>query len=136
VQVYHPDHLWIRPDRVFPLAKPLYYASDLGLQNVVKMILEQQGDINEAVAELGQTALHRAAVQGHAEVVRLLLEHHANFDTRDQFGETALYMATKGGHETVVQLLVECQADVNKQNKAGWTVLRRAVIEERTGSAQ
>ena len=72
-QFYHPDHSWGKPHRKFPVAKPLCYASDLGLQNVVEMLLEQQANVNEVVVTLRQTALHRAARQGHVEIVRLLL---------------------------------------------------------------
>ena len=123
VQVYHPDHLWVKSDRIFPLAKPLYYASDLGLQNVVKMLLEQQANVDEVVLGLRQTALHRAARQGHVEVVRLLLEHQADTGAIDRDGRTALLMATREKHETVVKLLVECHADVNRQDKDGLTAL-------------
>lgn len=127
VQVYHPDHLWVKPDRIFPLAKPLYYASDLGLQNVVKMLLEQQANVDEVVVRLRQTALHRAARQGHVKVVRLLLEHQADIDAIDYEEETALLMATKEKHETVVKLLVECHADVNRQDKDKCTALHWAI---------
>jgi uncharacterized protein len=36
------------------------------------------------------TALHRAAIRGHTEIVRLLLAHRANPLARDRSGHTAL----------------------------------------------
>ena len=54
--------------------------------------LEQQADIDEAVVTLRQTALHRAARQGHMEVVRLLLERQADVNRHDEEGCTPQQM--------------------------------------------
>ncbi|XTI89290.1 hypothetical protein V2W45_1401675 [Cenococcum geophilum] len=56
--------------------------------------LEQQANVDEVVVTLRQPTLHRAARQGHVEVVRLLLEHQANIDTMDCDRQTALLMAS------------------------------------------
>eukprot|EP00438_Fugacium_kawagutii_P007857 Skav210122 [mRNA] locus=scaffold2194:192528:194704:+ [translate_table: standard] len=54
----------------------------------------------------GQTPLHWAAISGRAKVVRLLLEHRASPQTRDNFdGKTPLDEAREKGHTEVVQIL-------------------------------
>ena len=50
---------------------------------------------------------------GHEAVVRLLLEHKADVDAKDQYGKTALYRATLYRHETVVRLLQSTKHPVN-----------------------
>src|SRR5262249_23190865 len=63
-------------------------------------------DVN-ARNEYGTTALMRAACQGHAAVVRSLLEHRAdpNIARNDKF--TALALAAFFGHTETVRILIE-----------------------------
>lgn len=44
----------------------------------------------------GRTALQIASYQGHLEVVKTLLQAHANVDLRDDEGDTALHYAAFG----------------------------------------
>lgn len=44
----------------------------------------------------GSTALQIASYQGHLEVVKALLQAHANVDLRDDEGDTALHYAAFG----------------------------------------
>ena len=53
------------------------------------------------------TALHRALISGHEEVVRLLLEKRADFGTKDGGGWTALHLASYKGHVAVVELMMK-----------------------------
>lgn len=55
----------------------------------------------------GRTALHDAALRGHEECVRLLLELGASIDSADLSGNTPLHYASSYGHLTSVQLLIE-----------------------------
>jgi ankyrin repeat protein len=55
----------------------------------------------------GWTPLHRASINGALEVVRLLLEHGADVEAKDNDGETALQVAAYKGHDEVVELLRE-----------------------------
>jgi ankyrin repeat protein len=57
----------------------LHLAAQLGQYNVAKLLLEigaVRGAVRDAVDENGQTPLHRAASNGHDEVVELLLEEN------------------------------------------------------------
>ena len=44
----------------------------------------------------GKTALHRASVQGHLEVVQALLEAGAEIDVTDKGGNTPLHYSAEG----------------------------------------
>jgi len=49
--------------------------------------------------------LHKAAANGHTEVVKLLLAKGADRDAEYQDGTTALSIATKNKHADIVALL-------------------------------
>lgn len=56
----------------------------------VKLLLRRGANVDRQTTEMGSTALHRAAVAGHAAVVRLLLDAGADVSIRDCDGLTAL----------------------------------------------
>ena len=56
----------------------------------------------------GSTALHAAAVQGHLEVVALLLKQPGiDWNQAANYGSTAFHHAAACGHQQVVDLLLE-----------------------------
>ncbi|NBR95459.1 MAG: ankyrin repeat domain-containing protein [Proteobacteria bacterium] len=57
--------------------------------------------------EDGATALMLAAIEGHTEVVKLLLDKGADVNSRLETGETALILAAQGGHKEVMELLIK-----------------------------
>ena len=92
----------------------LHGAASFGMMEIVVALLAmKEWDIN-ATDCMGRTALAWAAVGGHEDVVRILLQHNgAKADTADtQYGRTPLSLAAGSGHEGVVKLLLE-QEDVN-----------------------
>lgn len=54
----------------------------------------------------GRTPLHRAAGQGHTEVVLRLLSHGVAADPTDSHGATPLHLAAGGGHWAAARALV------------------------------
>lgn len=60
-----------------------------------------------------QTALHRAAGFGHAEVMALLLQKNAKVDASDESGSTPLHLAAWRGNVAVIDVLVGGGAKVN-----------------------
>ena len=63
--------------------------------------------------EDNDTALMKAAGQGHIEVVRFLVEQGADLDVRNRQGQNALMFAAAGGHLTVVVFLIDSGADMS-----------------------
>lgn len=48
---------------------------------------------------------------GHESIVRMLIQHEAKINIKDNRGRTPLHYATEGGHEDVVKLLMQHGAD-------------------------
>jgi hypothetical protein len=68
-------------------------------------------------------ALDVACLYGHTECVRLLIDHKADVNAKDEDGGAALNHATHGRELDCVKLLVQDGADVNCQDDDGWTPL-------------
>jgi ankyrin repeat protein len=67
-------------------------------------------DVNARERWYGRTALMIAAVEGHPDVVRLLLEAGSPVDVLDEEGASALSLARSFGHLDVAATLVEAGA--------------------------
>ncbi|MGO9122044.1 MAG: TerB N-terminal domain-containing protein [Desulfomonilaceae bacterium] len=117
------------------LASPLYasrtntsgsqllVAARSGDVAAVQKALRQKADINVKGPD-GWTPLMWAAVTGHVEVVRLLLDSGAEVNVAaKKSGDTALILAALKGHTEVVRLLLSKNALVELKHKAGWTAL-------------
>lgn len=87
------------------------------------------GRLDEPLNPLGWTALMTAAAQGHAAVVRWLLDAGARPGVVGDDGDTALSLAAARGHADVVRLLTdEPRVDVNHRDGSGWTALMSAAL--------
>jgi ankyrin repeat protein len=90
----------------------LYWASDLGCDKIVQLLLDRGADVNTQGWEYG-SALQAASYEDHDKIVQLLLDRGA--DVNAQGGEygNALQEASGEGHEKVVQILLDAGADVS-----------------------
>ena len=64
----------------------------------------------------GYTALHYAALNGHREVVLLLLSYEASCNSVDQAGSSPLHLAAWAGHGEVVRLLLDTGPSIPNVN--------------------
>ncbi len=83
----------------------------------VKARIERGDDIDERRL-IGWTALHHAALAGHLEVVRTLIDAGANVNYRtvDTY-RTPLHHAALNGHTEIVQLLLDAGAKTGERDK-------------------
>lgn len=98
---------------------PLMMAALKGQVDVVKRLIARDADVNKP----GWTPLHYAATNGHTEVIRLLLEHHAFIDAQSPNGTTPLMMAASYGSPEAVKLLLESGADFSMRNQKQMTAM-------------
>jgi len=70
--------------------------------------------------------LHKAAKNGHYNVVELLLEKGVFVGILDRNGQTPLHRAASNGHLNIAELLIAKNADVNIVSKTGTTPLHLA----------
>ena len=88
-------------------------------------------NVNLNQGELGRTLLHYAAIGGHVEIVKLLLED-PRVDVRavDREKFSALQLAADLGHVEVVKLLLgDPRVDANAKSNRGTTPLHLATAE-------
>jgi hypothetical protein len=72
---------------------------------------------NEVMSVMGVgSALWIASFNGHTDVVKLLIEYHANVNSTGSNGTTALWSAARNGHTDIVKLLIQNNANVNKKD--------------------
>ncbi|KAM4068142.1 ankyrin repeats (3 copies) domain-containing protein [Hirsutella rhossiliensis] len=87
----------------------------------------------ERIKSMGETAIHKATMNGHGTVVRLLLQNGLSPDTRDFDNMTPLHRAAARGHEKVATVLLEYKANINAKGLHGATPLHQAEKQKRTG---
>ena len=84
------------------------------LIEVTTLIQSDPGAVNERNSDFyDATPLHEASFEGHLQICRVLLQHHAPVDSRARRGETPLHLASYQGHHEVARLLLEFHADVS-----------------------
>ena len=84
----------------------------------------------------GTTALIFAALNGHLEIVRLLLQEGADKDKENNNGATPLMIASRQGHLDIVWLLLQEGADKDKADINGVTPLHFASVKGHTDIAK
>jgi uncharacterized protein len=92
---------------------PLYLACENANPAMIERLLKAGADAN-AVSTEGETALMTVARTGVVEAAKVLLDHGANVDAREEWhGQTALMWAVDEQHPAMVKELIAHGADVN-----------------------
>lgn len=92
----------------------IHTAAAAGDLEKVKALLAENSELLESLDDNGRTALHLAALGGHAEVMDFLLVNGANPDAADKQGLTPLFFAGYRGHADIVERLLDAGADVSR----------------------
>jgi ankyrin repeat protein len=95
-----------------PLDFALEYRSENIDPRVVRLLLDHGADPNIlGRGQDGNTPLHRASRSGRIEIARLLVEHGASVEVRNDWGRTALEVASGEQRHEIVKLLLEHRAE-------------------------
>jgi ankyrin repeat protein len=108
-------------------ANGLQLAASFGLTSLVGRLLADGADIAARDAD-GGTALHRAAENGHVDVVLLLLRREPGIIDlqKSKHRHTALHLAALNGNAAVVTALLRHGACATLRDDQGWTALHVA----------
>jgi ankyrin repeat protein len=124
---------WLSQAERTRLADELANAANAGDLAAVRARLDRGADVNAGSPALNmETALMRAAANGHREVLQLLLARGADPNVRHAGigqlqGRTALLFATDSQKTDVAALLLDSGADVNAKDALGETALTLAL---------
>merc|ERR1719225_1524543 len=82
--------------------------AEIGNLEMIQLCAEFGANLNAQDAQVGTTALMKAANSGHYDIVSLLIKAGAELNATDSKGSTALVYAAKAGYNDIVQLLLSC----------------------------
>ena len=83
----------------------------------VKAMLKGGAKVNALAPESGATALCQAALYGHVEMAKLLVENGARVNRSNRDGNAPLHIAAFLCRFEIVDLLIENKADLTKKNR-------------------
>jgi ankyrin repeat protein len=107
----------------------LFYFCVMGMTSSVVRMLEMRSiDVEAKGGEYGRTCLMEAAIDGHLDICRLLLDKGAQLEARDINGITPLQVAAIQGYVETVRLLCDHGADVEASDNTGWKPLHYAAF--------
>ena len=116
-----------------PCVPRLYTSAQRGSALSCRVLLRQDANVNARVPN-GDTALHVAALHGHYDVCKLLLEHGADVSS---VGRTPLHFAAERGHDEVCRLLLQHSADPSLPCPIrGYAALHLAAIESNDSTCE
>jgi ankyrin repeat protein len=103
-------------------------AAHRGHMKVMRMLLDAKADTEICSTSKAWTLLHWACFTNKFDIVKLLVDHKANMNTRDASGRTPLHYAVRKGRTDtrVLELLIQHGANVLARSDRGITVLDEA----------
>lgn len=100
----------------------LHFAANEGRFEVVKVLLSHPDVEKESFSSIQRTPIHLAAIRGHTNIVRALVNAGVNRNVKDFDQNTPLHCASEFGHfECIIYLVKEADADATIKNKFGYT---------------
>jgi len=92
---------------------PLMTCARTGSADAVRMLIEYGAAVNAQEPTQNQTALMWAAAERHPDVVKALIDAHADLTAHTKQGFTAIHFAARVGDLESVKLLLAAGVDVN-----------------------
>ena len=85
-------------------------AAQRGETDFVRLFLDGEMDVNVRLKDSGDTALMRAAGEGHLDTVKVLVDYGADVNLKNNNGDTALSLARKKKFEATAKFLADAGA--------------------------
>ncbi len=104
----------------------VHSAARLGAVDTVAELLETNPALANAQNPAGETPLHHAAANHHADVIYLLIAYGADVNAADALGVTALHLVAGSPDRKLIENLIATGADVHAADAHGDTALHVA----------
>lgn len=101
----------------------------IGNINEVKRFIHEGVDVNKKDSPLQMSALSWSAAKGYEEIVKYLISHGADIESKDIRGYTPLMQATNNNKGKIVEYLISIGANLNEKDNRGNTACGRAFKE-------
>ena len=106
--------------------RTLSAAVQSGFMTMCRLLLAAGADVEERDPLTLFTPLHQAAIFGHECIVKLLLSHKADVNSRSKTEETPLHLASQQGHLASVVALLLAGADPLLPSRSGFLPIHLA----------
>ena len=120
----------------------LWLAAEAGNAELVQSCIKAGANLEFTLLNVGNTALHLAALRNDINTLNMLISAGANVNARNR-GDvhtqvTPLHMAARCGHTEIVRLLLQAGARINagKSEEPGFTPLLLALWENHPDTAE
>jgi hypothetical protein len=120
--------IWKATDRRPQLSRLIYSGNAKALDEFLTKHPSLSNAKNVDWEGKGMTPLHLAAYMGNSEILKVLLDHHANTEARDKRGLTPLLWTTFVGNPQAAAALLSGGADINAKGRDGRTALEMAKL--------
>jgi ankyrin repeat protein len=100
--------------------------------NRLRSLIDSNPSLVSIKDSSGFTPLHWAALDGHKEIVELLIRKGAPLNECNNFCETPLHLACSAGRTDAARMLITSGADINAQTRKGEKPITIAVIRGRS----
>ncbi len=97
----------------------LLTAVEGGHEDTFRALLEEGANITAVTEDKGYSALHLAAIHGHADLIPVLLEEQVDPMLQARDGSTALHEAVRHGHPEAIRALLPAYQEVNFSPEGG-----------------
>lgn len=105
------------PDIMFQVG-PADFFTNVYEGNVAKLKRQiGRANVAEYKTKHRDTGLTIAAMQGHNEIVQMLIEAGSDVNARNKNGDTALTIAALNGNAAIIKMLLKAGADTSIRNK-------------------
>ncbi len=114
---------------------PLFIAIDNGYDIVAGILINKSKDPISDVnwrTKIDETLLNIAIVKSHPEIVKILLNAGAYFESLDYFENSALHIAAREGNNEILSILINHGVELNARNLKGETPLMLAAKAEKS----
>ncbi|KAK6085081.1 ankyrin repeat protein [Seiridium cupressi] len=106
----------------------LHLAADLGLTSCISLLWKANVIDMNSRSFVGAACIHYAALSGHVEVTRMLIDCGVDISSVAEEGQLALHWAVRGNSVAVARILLELGSG-QSQNKQGQTPFYQALTQ-------